>query len=131
MLLIKGTIYPPAGYNLSGKRDSNPRPAAWEAAALPTELFPQKDMDVCLFRHLDVETQRERFENSHSAITDPCLCGDRRIRTSDTVVNSHSLYLLSYAPLIQTNTYDASSSYATSTAKLNVSTCAIAGPNSL
>ena len=26
---------------LSGKRDSNPRPLAWEANALPTELFPQ------------------------------------------------------------------------------------------
>ncbi len=25
----------------SGKRDSNPRPSAWEANALPTELFPQ------------------------------------------------------------------------------------------
>ena len=26
---------------LSGKRDSNPRPSAWEANALPTELLPQ------------------------------------------------------------------------------------------
>ena len=26
---------------LSGKRDSNPRPPAWEASALPTELLPQ------------------------------------------------------------------------------------------
>ncbi len=25
---------------LSGKRDSNSRPSAWEADALPTELFP-------------------------------------------------------------------------------------------
>ena len=25
----------------SGKRDSNPRPSAWEADALPTELLPQ------------------------------------------------------------------------------------------
>ena len=29
------------GKDLSGKRDSNPRPSAWEADALPTELFPQ------------------------------------------------------------------------------------------
>lgn len=28
---------------LSGKRGSNPRPSAWEANALPTELLPQKD----------------------------------------------------------------------------------------
>src|SRR5215813_2311775 len=27
--------------NWSGKRDSNPRPRAWKARALPTELFPQ------------------------------------------------------------------------------------------
>ena len=26
----------------SGKRDSNPRPPAWKASALSTELFPQK-----------------------------------------------------------------------------------------
>ena len=26
---------------VSGKRDSNPRPSAWEADALPTELFPR------------------------------------------------------------------------------------------
>ena len=26
---------------LSGKRDSNPRPSAWEANALPTELLPR------------------------------------------------------------------------------------------
>ena len=28
-------------FHLSGKRDSNPRPSAWEADALPTELLPQ------------------------------------------------------------------------------------------
>ena len=27
-------------FNWSGKRDSNPRPQAWKARALPTELFP-------------------------------------------------------------------------------------------
>ena len=27
---------------MSGKRDSNPRPSAWKADALPTELFPPK-----------------------------------------------------------------------------------------
>ena len=26
---------------MSGKRESNPRPSAWEADALPTELFPR------------------------------------------------------------------------------------------
>ena len=28
--------------NKSGKRDSNPRPLAWEANALPTELLPRE-----------------------------------------------------------------------------------------
>ena len=28
------------GLRSSGKRDSNPRPSAWEADALPTELLP-------------------------------------------------------------------------------------------
>jgi hypothetical protein len=27
---------------VSGKRDSNPRPSAWEADALPTELLPHE-----------------------------------------------------------------------------------------
>jgi hypothetical protein len=27
---------------MSGKRDSDPRPPAWEASALPTELLPQQ-----------------------------------------------------------------------------------------
>ena len=33
----------------SGKRDSNPRPSAWEADALPTELFPRWDGKVSNF----------------------------------------------------------------------------------
>ena len=28
-------------HKMSGKRDSNPRPSAWEANALPTELLPR------------------------------------------------------------------------------------------
>ena len=28
--------------NLSGKRDSDPRPQPWQGCALPTELFPQQ-----------------------------------------------------------------------------------------
>jgi hypothetical protein len=31
-------------HSLSGKRDSNPRPSAWEANALPPELFPLVSM---------------------------------------------------------------------------------------
>jgi hypothetical protein len=36
------------GKELSGKRDSNPRPSAWEADALPTELLPHRRvMAIC------------------------------------------------------------------------------------
>ena len=37
----------PTFKNWSGKRDSNSRPPAWEASALPTELFPQDRVWVC------------------------------------------------------------------------------------
>ena len=39
-------------YCKSGKRDSNPRPLAWEANALPTELLPHLRVqiyDIILF----------------------------------------------------------------------------------
>ena len=35
-----------AGITMSGKRDSNPRPLAWEANALPTELLPLVEFKV-------------------------------------------------------------------------------------
>ena len=34
---------------MSGKRDSNPRPPAWEASALPTELFPLINAKIISF----------------------------------------------------------------------------------
>jgi hypothetical protein len=35
--------------SLSGKRDSNSRPSAWEADALPTELLPPKFLVVQIY----------------------------------------------------------------------------------
>ncbi len=46
----------------SGKRDSNPRPSAWEADALPTELFPQKCRSGAKIEVIS------RFCNSSSAL---------------------------------------------------------------
>ena len=43
----------------SGKRDSNPRPRAWKARALPTELFPHNKM-----------VEREGFEPSKASPAD-------------------------------------------------------------
>ena len=39
---------------LSGKRDSNPRPSAWEADALPTELLPHSAKVHFFFNYLNI-----------------------------------------------------------------------------
>ena len=36
--------------NMSGKRDSDPRPQPWQGCALPTELFPLKKITKCVKR---------------------------------------------------------------------------------
>ena len=46
----------------SGKRDSNPRPSAWEADALPTELFPHSEYKVTpLFRYCKLFPAKNRI----------------------------------------------------------------------
>ena len=40
----------------SGKRDSNPRPLAWEANALPTELLPLIDQHCQLLIYFFILT---------------------------------------------------------------------------
>ena len=57
---------------VSGRRGSNPRPAAWKAAALPTELLP----------HV--------FETQHFT---PFFGGENRIRTCEDI--SQQIYSLS------------------------------------
>ena len=58
---------------VSGKRGSNPRPPAWEASALPTELLPQQ-FDYTLRK-----------------------CGaDTRTRTGDPRITNALLYQLSH-----------------------------------
>ena len=69
---------------LSGRRGSNPRPIAWKAIALPTELLPQLKWKVqnrkskvntyFLFFHFRFSTFDFRF---------PVRCGQERIRTSE------------------------------------------------
>ena len=58
---------------VSGKRGSNPRPPAWEASALPTELLPQS---------------RAYIENKYGA--------DTRTRTGDPRITNALLYQLSH-----------------------------------
>ncbi len=44
--------------SMSGKWGSNPRPSAWEADALPTELLPLVSLVKCLIRtSVDVRFQ--------------------------------------------------------------------------
>ena len=52
----------------SGKRVSNPRPAAWEAAALPTELLPQKRGKSTTFL---LTPDNRRKKTSQSGLTLP------------------------------------------------------------
>lgn len=40
---VSRSVYDSEKKEWSGTRDSNPRPPAWEASALPTELVPQKE----------------------------------------------------------------------------------------
>src|SRR2546426_6128911 len=45
-----------AGFNLSGRRDSNPRPSPWQGDALPTEPLPR----VLLNRLAELATPRQQ-----------------------------------------------------------------------
>ena len=45
---------------MSGKRGSNPRPPAWKASALSTELFPQ--FHYLAFSRLSMSVGKDGFE---------------------------------------------------------------------
>ena len=65
------------GYLLwSGKRGSNPRPLAWEANALPTELLPQYAVLLCVAskRHC----KDRRFPRMGQEITSIIFVGAQR-----------------------------------------------------
>jgi hypothetical protein len=48
VLYTTGSVVMIARGKVSGRRDSNPRPSAWEADALPTELLPHRRvMAIC------------------------------------------------------------------------------------
>ncbi len=54
----------------SGRRGSNPRPTAWKAVALPTELLPHE------YLFFDFASKQNHWLNK---------CGERRIRTFEVV----------------------------------------------
>ena len=61
---IAGSIPPRAGsdydhrFSRSGRRGSNPRPSAWEADALPTELLPQDPAEFTAVKPLSARSAR-------------------------------------------------------------------------
>ena len=61
----------------SGRRDSNPRPSAWKANALSTELLPQINLKIWRFENLKMNLQIFNFFNFQ------ICCGQWRIRTSE------------------------------------------------
>ncbi len=90
---------------MSGKRDSNPRPSAWEADALPTELLPPDfDISKIINNHILQAVVRKKKQNILFFINKnreddrlPCFCcGATRNRTGDTRIFSPLLYQLSY-----------------------------------
>ena len=75
---------------MSGRRDSNPRPIAWKAIALPTELLPHSIISDLRFQisELAVST-KSQIVNQQSKI----ICGENRIRTCEDI--SQQIYSLS------------------------------------
>ena len=73
LLPVKGITGIPQQTSLSGRRGSNPRPTAWKAVALPTELLPHKinctytwwgKKDSNLRRHKSADLQSAPFGRS-------------------------------------------------------------------
>ncbi len=78
---------PTNNYTQSGRRGSNPRPIAWKAIALPTELLP-------LFRFTIFDFGFTIFKNHKSYIVNHKFrCGEDRIRTCEDI--SQQIYSLS------------------------------------
>ena len=59
----------------SGRRDSNPRPSAWEANALPTEPLPRFSIaKLVLFLAISEENRKKNV--CHIAVLSPAMGGD-------------------------------------------------------
>ena len=63
--------------NLSGRRDSNPRPSAWEANALPTEPLPRFSIaNLVLFLAISKENRKKNVALCHIAVLSSAMGGD-------------------------------------------------------
>src|SRR5687768_7529422 len=65
---LRGRGESPKGDYQSGKPDSNRRPSAWQADALPTELFPQKGRRIVARKAAEVkQAERSRSRGARDA----------------------------------------------------------------
>jgi hypothetical protein len=77
---------------MSGRRGSNPRPIAWKAIALPTELLPQILMYNFRFLMYAFALLQQIVIRTYQNCTLKC-CGEERIRTFEDI--SQQIYSLS------------------------------------
>ena len=76
----------------SGKRDSNPRPSAWEADALPTELFPPIIPYPLPIPSLWASHGSWNFHGSWALHPTPSLWASHGSWTHDLLITSELLY---------------------------------------
>ena len=92
-------------FRWSGRRVSNPLPAAWKAAALPNELLPQvKTFPQSLWGRVDSNHRTPKRTDLQSVAIAAMrlpqnLRADRRTRTADRLITNQLLYQLSYIGL--------------------------------
>ena len=81
---------------LSGRRDSNSRPSAWKADALPTELLPLKKINS-LWGEQDSNLRRWKPTDLQSVLVgrlsiSPTFWADGGIRTPDQLITNQLLW---------------------------------------
>ena len=82
---------------MSGKRDSNPRPPAWKASALSTELFPQ----ITLFPATPFHVRSQQVQPCHrkDIYNKVKICGCGWIRTTE--VERQQIYSLPHLAALE------------------------------
>ena len=94
-ILTMDVLYRLSYIGVSGRRDSNPRPSAWKADALPTELLPLEFLNVI------VSNFKERWTKNYNQLL---YCGESRIRTYEGVchlIYSQARLATLVSPLLQ------------------------------
>src|SRR2546427_9212280 len=83
LVLTKDALYRLSYASISGRRGSNPRPSAWKADALPTELRPRarrsgggriRTFVGCRRQIYSLDRKSTRLNSSHSQISYAVFC---------------------------------------------------------